>query len=167
MPKISGDEITVKWKDDRIEYTRQYNKIYRDRFEEIERERKRKWALLNRESQNQRNRLWRKSNPNIKIARYNEYKAGAIRRNITFDITYDDFIKHWGVNCFYCDSVINGIGIDRTMNSLGYIETNVVPCCRRCNVMKSNLDSRDFIRHINNISKNNRLLPHSAEVDGG
>lgn len=38
--------------------------------------------------------------------------------------------------CAYCLSV-GGIQIDRKDNSKGYLKTNVVPACKRCNTVKS------------------------------
>lgn len=46
-------------------------------------------------------------------------------------------------------TVINGL--DRVDNSIGYIESNVVPCCYICNKMKGELPVEDFLRHLNNI----------------
>ena len=44
-------------------------------------------------------------------------------------------------------------GVDRKDNNLGYTIDNCVPCCHRCNSMKSNLSYQNFIQHISNIYK--------------
>ena len=42
-------------------------------------------------------------------------------------------------------------GLDRVDNSVGYIESNVVPCCYICNKMKGDLSTEVFLEHLNNI----------------
>ena len=39
-------------------------------------------------------------------------------------------------------------GIDRIDSNLGYLENNVVPCCKFCNFMKLNLTTEDFLNRI-------------------
>jgi hypothetical protein len=47
-------------------------------------------------------------------------------------------------------------GIDRIDSSLGYIQGNVVTCCKTCNVAKMDMNYYDFINHIVKIYKNLR-----------
>ena len=68
-------------------------------------------------------------------------------------------------NCYYCGqppsnshktqskcgSRMTYGGIDRIDSSSGYITGNVRPCCRRCNVAKSDMSSDDFIEHARRI----------------
>ncbi len=42
-------------------------------------------------------------------------------------------------------------GIDRINNNKGYIIENCVPCCKRCNLMKSVLSEKEFYAHIEKI----------------
>jgi len=49
-------------------------------------------------------------------------------------------------------SYLKGFGIDRIDNSKGYIEGNMVPCCKICNWMKSDKSSIDFIQKCKDIS---------------
>jgi hypothetical protein len=44
-------------------------------------------------------------------------------------------------------------GVDRLHNSIGYVDSNVVPCCATCNSMKSNLEIDAFVRHLSTIRK--------------
>ena len=39
-------------------------------------------------------------------------------------------------------------GIDCIDSSKGYVEGNVVPCCKSCNEMKSSKSSEDFLRQV-------------------
>jgi hypothetical protein len=44
-------------------------------------------------------------------------------------------------------------GLDRINSKKGYIIGNVVPCCKKCNLAKSDLSYTDFINHISKIYK--------------
>jgi hypothetical protein len=62
--------------------------------------------------------------------------------------------------CFYCGSEplrffkkgrSEGFyynGLDRVNNNLGYVKSNIVPCCFSCNASKMNLDQGAFINRI-------------------
>lgn len=86
--------------------------------------------------------------------RYISYKSSANRRGINFDITQEEFNSFNNNNCHYCNDMINGIGIDRLNNNIGYIIENCVPCCSYCNKMKLNLDINFFINQCNKIVNN-------------
>ena len=91
---------------------------------------------------------------------YRSYKNGAKRRSLEFAIS-KRYIKHLTKqNCYYCNSKpsmikskfdLNGDyiynGIDRVDNSKGYIEDNVVSCCKICNEWKRARNKSDFINH--------------------
>ena len=42
-------------------------------------------------------------------------------------------------------------GIDRVNNDLGYIESNIKPCCYTCNIMKSSMSYDNFIKKLYSI----------------
>lgn len=69
--------------------------------------------------------------------RWQMYKANAIKRNISFEITLSDFSKYWKQPCEYCGTAIELIGLDRIDSNKGYIMDNLVSCCSRCNEMKN------------------------------
>lgn len=75
--------------------------------------------------------------------RYKTYKASAKKRGFLFDISQDEFISFIGKSCFYCGEI--ALGIDRIDSSLGYINGNIVSCCKDCNWMKSNKSTEEFI----------------------
>ena len=56
--------------------------------------------------------------------------------------------------CFYCDflSTETVNGIDRMDNSKHYTVSNCVPCCKKCNFMKTALDAKTFIKRCSHIS---------------
>lgn len=86
---------------------------------------------------------------------------------MVFDISSAFFHYITSQDCVYCGAPPNQIvrrdnhhngnyiynGIDRFDNSLGYIESNCVPCCKICNVMKFTLNIDEFYKHIQQILK--------------
>lgn len=83
---------------------------------------------------------------------YLQYKYRAKRSRIEFKMSLEKFIELSQKNCYYCDCkpshvyqtiAKNGTyiynGIDRVDNSFGYIEDNIVSCCKDCNFMKSDV----------------------------
>lgn len=44
-----------------------------------------------------------------------------------------------GCPCYYCRSRDSEITLDRKDSSIGYLKSNVVPCCWRCNTLKSDM----------------------------
>jgi hypothetical protein len=100
---------------------------------------------------------------------YNLYKYSfAKKRNLSFELTMEQFKEITQKNCFYCDeeprnffsgksSHRNGgytyNGLDRKDNNQGYTLDNAVPCCGKCNKMKSDLTFQEFVDRIIKISK--------------
>lgn len=82
----------------------------------------------------------------------NNYKNNAKIRDLDFKINLNDVIKLIDSNCYYCNDE-NSKGIDRINNNLGYLKTNIVPCCRKCNFMKSIYTTDEFLQHIEKIYK--------------
>ena len=107
---------------------------------------------------------------------YKSYINGASSRGLEFNISKDVFRKITKEECFYCGVLPRQMskvhnyfrtgayiynGIDRYDNNKGYVEDNIVPCCKNCNTMKMSLDvntfldiiSRIYERHIDNAKK--------------
>jgi hypothetical protein len=76
-----------------------------------------------------------------------QYKSGAMNRNYIFELSKDDIEKFWQMPCHYCGSEIETVGLDRMDNSIGYTLSNIVPCCKKCNYMKKNMNYNEFIGH--------------------
>lgn len=98
---------------------------------------------------------------------YLDYNNGAKKRNLSFELTLQQFIEITSKNCYYCDSfpkqigeansqngVYIGNGIDRVNNNLGYSLENCVPCCKNCNIAKASLSLSNFLSLIKNIYNN-------------
>ena len=88
---------------------------------------------------------------------YRNYRLGADRRNLAFEIDFEFFKEAISKNCFYCNSGpvsyykkkkgrqgLSYNGLDRVDNSQGYTHTNIVTCCKFCNFAKSRWGVKDF-----------------------
>ena len=63
---------------------------------------------------------------------------------VTFE-SYTEIVKD--KPCYLCGKDLSdaaGVGLDRLDNRLGYISTNVAPCCKRCNMRKGYLEAAGF-----------------------
>lgn len=96
---------------------------------------------------------------------YSSYKKGARTRDLVFDIPEDDFEKLVTANCHYCGIEplqgwcrhrdINGVllhnGVDRMDHNIGYIMSNVVTCCKRCNISKREMGYDEFLNWVERV----------------
>lgn len=96
---------------------------------------------------------------------YLSYKIGAGQRELSWGLTKEDFSFITKMNCHYCGEPpaqtrtkprCNGgytyNGLDRVDNGEGYVINNVVPCCGKCNKMKSILTRREFLDQVSKIA---------------
>lgn len=81
------------------------------------------------------------------------YERNAKKANRDFSLTLAFFSTFWQKPCFYCGEDIDTIGIDRIDNSIGYIEDNIVSCCKLCNLMKRSLSQKEFLLKCRKISQ--------------
>lgn len=94
----------------------------------------------------------------IKNSLFREYKLSAKQRNLDFNLSAETLFSKVHEPCAYCGKppskphrkcenfLYNGL--DRVDNSVGYIESNVVPCCYICNKMKGVLTKEKFVEHL-------------------
>ena len=98
---------------------------------------------------------------------YRRYKKGALDREYSFEITFEDMENLIYKNCFYCNQepqehssderykngkgIFKRNGIDRLDNNIGYTVNNCVPCCSRCNTIKMDASYSEFIEKISQI----------------
>ncbi len=70
-------------------------------------------------------------------SRYLYGKVKAKKRNIKFELSFEEYNKLLLSPCYYCGNELDemGVGLDRINNdkSIGYTSKNVLPCCGRCN----------------------------------
>lgn len=112
--------------------------------------------------------------------KYKHYRRGAKRRELTFSISFEEFIKLGKQNCYYCglepEERVDSYGgriskktgirnisytapfkfgsIDRINSSKGYVKGNCRPSCIQCNTMKLDYTESDFLDKIKAIYKN-------------
>jgi hypothetical protein len=78
--------------------------------------------------------------------RYRTGKQNAIKRNIPFHITLEEYeILIQSETCSYCMGPLDeaGLGLDRKNNAIPYQMDNVVTCCGECNSIKGKHLSHD------------------------
>jgi len=98
------------------------------------------------------------------------YKNGAKKRNLSFELTSDEFEIITLKNCYYCgcspkkeikkknkngkgqNYIYNGI--DRIDSTKGYIIDNIVPCCSDCNYAKRSMTQLEFKNWIIKVYNN-------------
>lgn len=84
--------------------------------------------------------------------RFSKYKRGAKKRNLFWNLTYEEFMIFWKRPCSKCGDQIDTIGLDRINNNIGYILSNIESCCYTCNMAKHNRTNEDFIKHCHKVS---------------
>lgn len=85
--------------------------------------------------------------------RYTKYKLSAKARGRVFNLTKEEFLYLIASDCSFC-GIENAFGIDRKDNEIGYILSNSVPCCSKCNFMKGKLSNTEFINQVQLIYNN-------------
>ena len=113
----------------------------------------------------------RRTLPNLKAIKnrvLQYYKKGARQRQYVWEVEDEFVLKLMEEPCYYCGDLCSNNtvshsqvwphnGIDRLNNSLGYINENIVPCCRHCNTIKMAMNYDAFIEKIKKIY-NNRIM---------
>jgi hypothetical protein len=82
---------------------------------------------------------------------YNTYKKRAIAKQMSFEITEQEFASIVCKECYMCgksNTLTHKNGIDRYDNKEGYILTNCRPCCGGCNYMKSYFNYDTIIHYF-------------------
>ena len=84
----------------------------------------------------------------------------ASRRSLKWELSEAEWESLAIQNCYYCDvppgNMISAYGfeyngLDRVDSSKGYLLTNVVPCCRICNIAKTDMAQEDFYNWIRRV----------------
>lgn len=114
-----------------LDYCKSYYKNNRERIRKYDKERHAKKYI---------------SHPRIIVPEINQWWKMSIkmakRKGMEWGLSLEEYAQLFRKSCFYCGkstSSQGAIGLDRKINSIGYISGNVVTCCRDCNVVKSNV----------------------------
>jgi hypothetical protein len=79
------------------------------------------------------------------VTRLANYRQGAKRRGLLWEIDKELFFDLTTSQCFYCGTMPDPLnGIDRVDNAIGYVFGNVVSCCVDCNRAKGIRSRREF-----------------------
>ena len=86
--------------------------------------------------------------------RMSSYISSAKKRNLVFELSFEQFKKIVFKRCYYCGQFSENkdfCGIDRVDNNVGYTLENCVSCCDICNEMKMARKEKEFLKHIEKI----------------
>jgi len=96
---------------------------------------------------------------------FREYFRNAMKRNLVFLLTIEEFQEMVIQPCQYCgyskENEVNGI--DRIDNSVGYISTNVTTACSSCNRIKHMFHPGFFLKQCRNIIEKTCSRLHVAD----
>lgn len=87
------------------------------------------------------------------------YKANSLRYGRQWSISDERFFELIQHPCNYCGTTNSNVtryksysftynGLDRIDSSLGYCESNIVPCCKTCNYGKNDMSRDGFVAHL-------------------
>lgn len=113
--------------------------------------------------------LWKKrmqAESVLSNALYVQYVMGAKKRGFLFNLAKEEVKELTTRKCHYCGSEPSTLlkrprgtllynGIDRVDNTIGYLASNCVTCCKVCNFMKGTMSHQQFLEHVAKISKYN------------
>lgn len=81
------------------------------------------------------------------VGRFKKARKAALRMKINFELTFEQYCKKISEPCYYCNGffpqVIAGGGLDKIDPLKGYTYNNVISCCRTCNIVKSNIFTKE------------------------
>jgi hypothetical protein len=115
----------------------------KDKINSYNKEKRKEWSSRSKEKLKEYSKKYKST----VSSRYKRLQKSAIKRNIDFDLSFDDYSNLIKNECYYCDGYFGkvklGSGLDRINNNIGYYMNNVVSCCKICNQLKSNIFSFD------------------------
>ena len=102
---------------------------------------------------------------------YNKFKHACDIRKKHLALSKEFVYNLTQQNCHYCNTEPNLVflkgryngdfiynGIDRVDNTLGYVEGNVVSCCKMCNIAKASYTKTEFLDWINQVYRHQKGL---------
>ena len=94
---------------------------------------------------------------NSKNTTFYNYKLRATKKNLSFELSKEEFNYICKSSCTYCKrkaSDIHKNGVDRIDNNIGYTIINSASCCSDCNYMKKWYSKESFLEKCRKISDN-------------
>jgi hypothetical protein len=99
---------------------------------------------------------------------YNEYKLGASKRNVEFNLTKKEFNKIVQKLCYLCgkqNTDTHQNGCDRIDNTKGYNIDNCKACCSQCNFMKHDYPYDILINKCKKIAETHKNILNTIEIN--
>ena len=95
---------------------------------------------------------------------FRQYESSANKRGLDFELSKDLLLSLTKEDCYYCGEKPSNIfahkrnngtyvynGVDRLDNTKGYVEGNVVACCKECNFAKQTSSVEEFLSMVERI----------------
>jgi hypothetical protein len=105
------------------------------------------------------------------------YRGNAERKGLTFSLSVEEAETLFQSPCFYCGDLPSRTrtrrnrkgsytynGIDRLVNTEGYVPGNVVACCSCCNLTKGSMDHDTFVAWIRKVHAHIERRTHREGV---
>lgn len=154
-----------------VEKARARYQRHRANSPEKVRARYQRYAANNPEKVRASRRRWRVNNPEKVRAgswqyQFKQYQRGAKIRGLAWELTKERFDELTLSNCVYCNAPpVPRNGLDRKNNSIGYTDTNSVPCCKICNFAKRTMPYADFLQWLDRAALHRLMVEIDAPVD--
>lgn len=83
--------------------------------------------------------------------RLSRLRASAKARGLNVNLDVNKYQNLINCGCHYCGTSLakeKGYCLDRVDSSKGYNLTNVVPCCKKCNIAKNSMPIMEFVEWL-------------------
>jgi hypothetical protein len=87
----------------------------------------------------------------VAVAKLYQHKRWDSSKGFICKLTVEDIVLALQSKCVYCDR--QATNVDRKNSNLGHFKENCVPCCGRCNMVKSNRVSYETMLEIGKVLK--------------
>lgn len=98
----------------------------------------------------------------LNSARYGKLKKRVKEKGFTYIMPEDKYFEIIKGDCYYCGKnmygIEKGVGLDRLDNDEEYLESNVVSCCKVCNMGRGDAFTSDVFKGMMNNEKYIRAL---------
>lgn len=100
--------------------------------------------------------------------KYKLLLKSAKKRNLKVDLNLEHYKELLNLGCMYCGQGLenqNGYCLDRIDNNIGYLDKNITPCCKTCNMAKGNKTVNEFVDWIERAYKFQKELLSNINIE--